>query len=158
MALRDRKQEHQQRRSATRKPSPESSRFNPSDREAEGIPTLEWVIGGIGFLIVAGVLGFFLYAAISDQQPLPDVKFSVDEVVQVRSGYLVRITASNEGGLTAEGVIVEGELRRGAESIEQSRTVIEYLPSRSKKRIGLFFSQDPERFELKIRSHGYEEP
>ena len=106
MALRDKRQDHEQRRSATRKTAPASSRFHSSDREDQAIPTLEWVIGGVGFLIVAGVLGFFLYAAVSNDQPVPDIKFSVDEVVQVRSGYLARISASNEGGLTAEGVIV----------------------------------------------------
>ena len=115
-------------------------------------------MGGIGFVMVAGVLGILLYTAISEDYPLPDVRLSVDAVSQVRNGYLVRVTATNEGGLTAAGVIVEGELRNGADLVERSQTEIGFLPSHSKKRAGLFFSRDPKRFELKVRPHGYEEP
>ena len=115
-------------------------------------------MGGIGFFIVAGVLGFLLYTAINEDHPIPDVKLSVDSVLRIRNGYLVRVTATNEGGLTAGGVIVEGELRNGAELVERSQTVIEFLPARSKKRAGLYFSRDPNQFELKLRPLGYEEP
>ena len=127
-------------------------------QEAQAIPTLEWIIGGIGFVIIAGVLGFLLYTAISENHPAPDVKISVESIMQIRNGYLVRLTVTNEGGLTAEGVIVEGELRKGADVIERSETVIEFLPAHSKKRGGLFFSKDPKQYELTVRPLGYEEP
>ena len=68
------------------------------------------------------------------------------------------VAALNEGGSTAEGVVVEGELRNGTELIEQSRIEIEFLPPHSRKRAGLFFSRDPKQFELRLRPHGYEEP
>ena len=156
MASRGKKHEQERRGGGTpigsRPGSPESH------REARAIPSLEWVVGGIGFFIIAAVLGFLLYAGISEDQPLPDVKISVEQVVQIRNGYLARITVVNEGGLTAEGVTVEGELWSGAGLVERSRTVIEFLPSRSRKRAGLFFSKDPRQFELKLRPHGYEEP
>jgi uncharacterized protein (TIGR02588 family) len=129
-----------------------------AERQAEGIPTLEWVVGGAGLAILAAVLGFLLYTAFREESPLPDVRMSADQVLQTRNGYLVRITVRNEGGSTAEGVIVEGELWGGGAVVERSRTVIEYLPSRSRKQIGLFFSNDPKRFDLKMRPHGYEEP
>ena len=115
-------------------------------------------MGGIGFFIIAGVLGFLLYTGINEDHPVPDVKLSVDSVLRIRNGYVVRVTATNEGGLTAGGLIVEGELRNGAELVERSETAIELLPSRSKKRAGLFFSRDPNQFELKLRPLGYEEP
>ena len=134
------------------------SRAGAPESEAQSIPTLEWIVGGIGLVIIAGVLGFLLYAAINDNNPLPDITLSVDSVTQTRNGYLARITAINEGGLTAAGVIVEGELRNGTDVVERSQTVIEFLPSHSRKRAGLFFSKDPRQFELKLRPHGYEEP
>ncbi len=114
-------------------------------------------MGGIGFFIIAGVLGFLLYTGINEDHPLPDVKLSVDSVLRIRNGYLVRVTATNEGGMTAGGVIVEGELRQGAEAVERSEAVIAFLPSHSKKRSGLFFTRDPNQFELKLRPLGYEE-
>jgi uncharacterized protein (TIGR02588 family) len=160
MASRRKKPTQAQPRRGNEAGSPSTLLAGASEKnqEAQAIPTLEWIVGGIGFLIVAGVLGLLLYAAINEDNPLPEVKLSVDEVRQLRTGYLVRITVINDGGLTAEGVIVEGELRRGAELVEQSRTVIEFVPSRSRKRAGLFFSRDPREFELKLRPHGYEEP
>jgi uncharacterized protein (TIGR02588 family) len=64
----------------------------------------------------------------------------------------------NEGGQTAEGVDIEGELRTGIEPVERSRTTIDYLPPRSEKKAGLFFTRDPRQFDLQVRSLGYEEP
>ncbi len=127
-------------------------------QEKDAIPIWEWVVAGIGLVLVAGVIGFLLYEAFSGNGLPPDVKLSVESVVQIRNGYLVRITAVNEGGQTAEGVDIEGELRTGTESLERSRTTIDYLPPRSKKRLGLFFTRDPRRFQLDVRSLGYEEP
>lgn len=126
--------------------------------EAQAIPTLEWIVAGIGLVIVTAVLGFLLYAGLSENHRQPDIKLSVEGVLQIRNGYLVRVTATNEGGLTAGGVTIEGELRQGADVVEHSETVIEFLPAHSKKRAGLFFSKDPKQFELRLRPHGYEEP
>ena len=81
-------------------------------------------------------------SGINEDHPVPDVKLSVDSVLRIRNGYLVRVTATNEGGLTAGGVIVEGELRQGAEPVERGEAVIEFLPARSKKRAGLFFGRN----------------
>ncbi len=127
-------------------------------QEKDAIPIWEWIIAGIGFVLVAGVIGFLLYEAFSGNRLPPDVKLSVESVVQNRQGYLVKITALNEGGQTAEGVDIEGELRTGTESLERSRTTIDYLPPRSEKRAGLFFTRDPRQLELHVRPLGYEEP
>ena len=127
-------------------------------QEKDAIPIWEWIVAGIGLLLVAGVIGFLIYEAFSGNRLPPDVKLSVDSVVQTGNGYLVKVTAVNEGGQTAEGVDIEGELRTGTESLERSRTTIDYLPPRSEKRAGLFFARDPRKFELHVRPLGYEEP
>jgi uncharacterized protein (TIGR02588 family) len=127
-------------------------------QENNAIPIWEWIVAAVGFMLVAGVIGFLLYEAFSGNGLPPDVKLSVDSVVQTRNGYLVKITAVNEGGQTAEGVDIEGELRTETESLERSQTTIDYLPPGSKKRLGLFFTRDPRQFQLDVRSLGYEEP
>ena len=159
MATRAKKPDKKRRQSDNESSAPGSSRSDSSGntQEAQAIPTLEWIMGGMGFFIIAGVLGFLLYTGINEDHPLPDVKLSVDSVLRIRNGYLVRVTATNEGGMTAGGVIVEGELRQGAEAVERSEAVIPFLPSHSKKRAGLFFTRDPNQFELKLRPLGYEE-
>ena len=130
----------------------------PKQKQSDAIPIWEWIVGAIGFLLVASVIGLLLYQALEGDQTPPDVRLSVDSLVQTANGYLVKITAINQGGSTAEGVIVEGVLRSGAGPLEQSQTTIEYLPPRSQKRAGLFFSRDPRQFELQVRPLGYEEP
>jgi uncharacterized protein (TIGR02588 family) len=127
-------------------------------QEKDAIPIWEWVVAGVGLVLVAGVIGFLIYEAFTGKRLPPDVKLSVDSVVEIRNGFLVRITAVNEGGMTAEGVIVEAELRSGTEPVERSRTTIDYLPPRSEKRAGLFFTRDPRQLDLQVRSLGYEEP
>ncbi len=122
------------------------------------IPIWEWIVAGVGLVLVAGVIGFLIYEAFSGNRLPPDVKLSVESVVQTRNGYLVKITAVNEGGQTAEGVDIEGELRTGTESLERSRTTIDYLPPRSEKKAGLFFTRDPRQLDLQVRPLGYEEP
>jgi uncharacterized protein (TIGR02588 family) len=127
-------------------------------QEENAIPIWEWIVAAIGFILVAGVIGFLLYEAVGGNRLPPDVKLSVDSVVQTRNGYLAKITAVNEGGMTAAGVVIEGELSRGAEPVERSWTTIDYLPPRSEQRGGLFFTRDPLQFELQVRPFGYVEP
>ena len=127
-------------------------------QEKDAIPIWEWIVAGVGLVLVAGVIGFLIYEAFTGKRLPPDVKLSVDSVVEIRNGFLVRITAVNEGGITAEGVIVEAELRSGTEPVERSRTTIDYLPPRSEKKAGLFFTRDPRQLDLQVRSLGYEEP
>jgi uncharacterized protein (TIGR02588 family) len=127
-------------------------------QEKEAIPISEWIVAGVGLLLVSGVIGFLLYEVFTGSRLPPDVRLSVESVDQTASGFLVRITAVNEGGTTAEGVIVEAELRSGTEPVERSRTTIDYLPPRSEKKAGLFFTRDPRQLDLQVRSLGYEEP
>jgi uncharacterized protein (TIGR02588 family) len=127
-------------------------------RELEAIPIWEWIVAAIGLVLVASVIGFLLYEALTGNQMPPHVKLSIGSVVQTSNGYLIQLTAVNQGGSTAKGVIIEGELRRGLEAVERSETTIDFLPSRSEKRAGLFFTQDPRAFKLHVRPFGYEEP
>jgi uncharacterized protein (TIGR02588 family) len=60
--------------------------------------------------------------------------------------------------VTAEGVVVEGELTIEDGQKEVSHTEIDYVPAHAERRGGLFFSQDPRRGELRLRVLGYEEP
>ena len=109
-------------------------------------------------MLVAGALGLLLYKAIWREVSPPEVIVRVISVVPMQNGYLVRFHAVNEGGSTAEGVVIEGELGRGTERAETSHTTLDYLPARSEKRGGLFFTHDPRQFDFQMRAFGYEEP
>lgn len=121
-------------------------------------PPLEWMIACVGLVLVAGALGLLLYKAIWREVSPPEVTVRVISVVQTQNGFLVRFHAVNQGGSSAEGVVIEGELRRGTERAETSHTTLDYLPARSERRGGLFFTQDPRQFDFQVRAFGYEEP
>jgi uncharacterized protein (TIGR02588 family) len=121
-------------------------------------PPWMWGIGLLGLALVLGSIAFVLYEAAAGDSSPPDVTVRVDSILPTRNGYLVEFRAVNEGGSTAEGLTVEGELRNGAESVEASDTTIEYVPSHSERGGGLFFTSDPRQYELRLRAKGYEKP
>jgi uncharacterized protein (TIGR02588 family) len=99
-----------------------------------------------------------LYEAVADESSPPDVTVHVDSILPTRNGYLVKFRAVNEGGSTAEGLTVEGVLRNGTETLENSHTVIEYVPAHSEREGGLFFASDPRQYQFQLRAKGYENP
>jgi len=151
-----------QKRTGAAKPVPiaqlRSGPDSQNQQESNSIPLWEWMVAGLGLVIVTAVLGFLLYEALRGNHLPPDVRLSVDSVARTGNGYLVKITAVNDGGSTAEGVIIEGQLKNGSDLVERSETTLDYLPPRSKKKAGLFFMKDPRQFELQVRPFGYEEP
>ena len=121
-------------------------------------PGWMWGIGLLGLVLVLGSIGFALYeAAIGDSSP-PNVTVEVEEIVRLENRFLVEFRVVNQGGTTAAGLTVEGELRNGTEIVETSDTTIEYVPSRSERSGGLFFTRDPGQYELELRAKGYEMP
>lgn len=122
------------------------------------IPLLEWIIGGIGLLIVAATVAVLVHEAVAGDNSPPDVKLTVEAMRPLRNGYLVKVRAENEGGEAAARVPVEVELVSQAKVIETSDTQFEYLPAHSVRDAGVFFTQDPREGELRLRARGYEEP
>jgi uncharacterized protein (TIGR02588 family) len=121
-------------------------------------PLWMWGIALLGLALVLGSIVFALYEAAAGDSSPPDVTLRVDSILPTRNGFLVEFRAVNEGGSTAEGLTVEGELRSGTESVEISDTTVEYVPSHSERTGGLFFTSDPRRYELRLRAKGFEKP
>jgi uncharacterized protein (TIGR02588 family) len=117
-----------------------------------------WGIALLGLALVLGSIGFMLYEAAAGDSSPPDVTLRVDSILPTRNGFLVEFRAINEGGSTAEGLTVEGELGNGTEVMETSNTTIEYVPSHSERKGGLFFTSDPRQYKLQLRAKGYEKP
>ena len=134
-------------------------RGEPESRPRE-VPLLEWIVGALGAALVLGTVGFLVYQAVLGQGTSPpDVRLVAEEVVGLRNGYLVRFRAINEGRSTASQLTLEGELTgEGGGAVETSETTLDYLPGRSEREGGLFFTQDPRAFELRLRPKGYVKP
>jgi|SRR5918994_1236173 uncharacterized protein (TIGR02588 family) len=135
-----------------------SNEAEKKGQKLDTAPLWMWAIGLLGLVLIIGSIGFALYeAAVGDSSP-PNVTVELEGIIPVQNGFLVEFRVLNEGGTTAAGLTVEGELRNGTEIVETSDTTIEYLPSRSERTGGLFFAQDPGQYELELRAKGYETP
>lgn len=122
------------------------------------IPLLEWFVGALGAVLVAAVIGYLVYQALGRDQTPPEVRVVAERVLELRNGWLVQFRAINDGGQAAAQLQVEGELAGPEGVIETGEAMIDYLPPRSAREGGLFFSRDPRAFELQLRAKGYARP
>lgn len=134
------------------------ARAAESAQHAPDIPRLEWIFAAIGFALVAATMGFIAWQGYTGDGSPPQVSFHIKAIVEVPSGWLVEVRAVNTGEKTAADVKVEGELRGPSGSVETSETSFKYLPPRSARGGGLYFTHDPRGLEIAIRAKGYEAP
>lgn len=126
--------------------------------DKNSIPLLERIVGVIGFLMVAGIVIYLISQAIWGNHSPPTLLIEQTAITAVENGYLVQAKVTNQGGMTAANVIIEGELMQEDESIETSEASIDYIAAESNNHIGLFFTQDPAQYTLELRALGYQEP
>ncbi len=119
---------------------------------------LEWAAAAVGLVLVVGMVAFIAYYALTTEAKAPAVTVEVIGVESVADAYLARFRAKNRSSATAAALRVEGELRQGQTVVESSQATLDYLPPFSERRGGLFFQQDPRRYELRIAPKGYAEP
>lgn len=118
----------------------------------------EWVTAFVGLALVLGAVGFMFYKAVWGENSPPDVIVQVEAVEQLNNGHLVKFRAVNQGGSTAEGVVIEAELKRGGEKLETSQMTIDFLPVNSVRQGGFFFTNNPQQYDLQVRPLGYQQP
>jgi uncharacterized protein (TIGR02588 family) len=121
-------------------------------------PVWEWGVAFLGLALVLAVTGFMVDQAVTGDDSAPQVTVHTEAILPLNPGYLVQIRAVNQGETTAAQVIVEGRLTGENERVEMSETVLDYVPSHSFRKGGLFFSQDPRKYPLQLRAKGYAEP
>ena len=72
----------------------------------------------------------------------------MDTVLAAQRGYLVKIWVLNYGGSTATKLTVTGELKDQTGSVETSAITFDYVPAHSQREGGLFFTRDPQQFDM----------
>ncbi len=136
-----------------------SSSSSKTDKKpgAGEIPLAEWIVSGIGLVLVGGVIGYLGYAAVTHTDSPPDIRVDVVSIVPVQQGYLAQFRATNQGGEAANDVHILGTLAQGP-AAETSEATLDFLPARSETSGGLFFSAKPTAENLTLRATGYQEP
>ncbi|MBC7898660.1 MAG: hypothetical protein H7070_01285 [Saprospiraceae bacterium] len=126
--------------------------------EKEQTPVWEWIIAAFGLILVTGAVGTMVYRAAAENPTPPNLSFSIDSIEPTANGYLVKFTVKNTGNRTAAGLNIEGVLKNGEDDAETSSATLTYAPANSVRQGGLFFTKDPNQFNLQIRALGYEQP
>jgi uncharacterized protein (TIGR02588 family) len=114
----------------------------------------EYAVGALGGLLVMGLVAFLLYQAIV-RDSSPEVSVEVTRVEAAGAGYAVHIEVRNDGGTTAEGVMVSGQLTRQGRQVGQASTTVSYVPPDSMRTATLVFSEDPRDGRLTVGVQGY---
>ena len=134
----------------------------PKDRSEEGPSEsrhwVEWIVGSVGALIVAGSILFLGYQGITGNETPPSIVFRIGAIRPVASGHLVEFSLSNKGGSTAAKLRVRGLLLKDNRIVESSEATFDYAPPQSERHGGLIFAHNPRQFEIRIRAEGYEKP
>ena len=137
-----------------------AARERPDQGEAPGEappPWSEWLVAGIGLVLLLASVGYLLYDGNgASQPPAPVIRMLSVEPLQGR--FLVRVQAVNESRATAASLRVEGTLKRGGEVVERSELEFDYLPGRSTREGGLFFTADPRGLQMELAARSYRKP
>jgi uncharacterized protein (TIGR02588 family) len=119
----------------------------------------EWVIFGVGLVLVLATLGYLAYDAATITEAPPTLEARAGEPVERPHNFIVPVTLINHGDQTAEGVLVEVVLESGGQEKERGELTIAFLPRRSTREGWVAFQTDPRTVEhIKARVMGYEKP
>ncbi|WP_411825446.1 hypothetical protein [Luteolibacter sp. AS25] len=119
----------------------------------EIIPPAEWIAAGIGLTLLCVCIGFLFFKAFMLDGGVPKISFAVKQIVAQDGGSLVLGKVSNEGGETVTALHI-----RATSGSEQQQVEIDYLPARSSREFGVFFTHIPEEGSVSFTASGYQEP
>lgn len=114
-------------------------------------PLLEWIMGGLGLLLVIGCLAVIGKDILHRGGP-PVVDATLQAVRGQPGAWLAEVEVRNTGGETAAAVEIEGAL-----GDETASATLDYVPAHGTAHIVLGFAQDP-RTGLTLRTRGWSEP
>jgi uncharacterized protein (TIGR02588 family) len=118
----------------------------------------EWVVSGVSALLVLLTIGYVFYKAAAEPSTPPQVVIELEEIYPGAGGYVVILWAHNVGGQTAKDLAIEGQLVSDTGVVATRSAGITFLPGESRRKAGLFFPVDPERYELELHPVGYDVP
>jgi uncharacterized protein (TIGR02588 family) len=127
-------------------------------KEARHLTGWMWAVAVVGFVLVAGTIGFFIYQAATANGAPADIVIETGPIEMTDGGYLVPLEVSNHGEEVAAGLLVEGALLDGETEVEMSSFTFDYLAVGSTRHGRLIFAEDPREYELEVQARGYALP
>lgn len=117
----------------------------------------ERVTLAISILILGAVLGLASYANITtgEEPPTINVEADLENVRETENGFYVPITITNNGGLTAQDVVVIGELDLVDGEPETGEVTIAFLAGGESEQAELVFTVHPDDGEFTLIPSSY---
>ncbi|MCL6708575.1 TIGR02588 family protein [Pseudomonas sp. R2.Fl] len=126
--------------------------------EAEQAHWIEWITGIVSALLVAGLLGWIGYEALTNDRRPPELTIRAEGVEKIATGFRVAFEVENHAETTAAAVVVRGDLVDGGETVESVEVTFDYVPAQSRSAGAMIFSRDPQGLDMRIQPAGYTEP
>lgn len=136
------------------------SETSKSRTVGRGAHWIEWLTGGICALLVAAMIGWISYDAVTSAGGAPQLSVSIlsQRASPAGGGYEVSFTVENRGKRTAASVPVKGEVLNGDTVIETQEITFDYVPAQSSATGTLLFKTDPSANTFTIVASGYTDP
>lgn len=141
---------------ATSKTARKQSR-SPS-RQASNKPAekVEWIVAGVATLVVAVLIGFLAFEAVTRSGGSPDLSVSHVENTTTRAGLAVAIEVDNSGYAAAAAVEIIGET--GGDGQEARMVTIDYVPAQARRQATLVFPPETRPEDVRLHVVGYADP
>ena|SRR5688572_15037307 len=127
-------------------------------RRADAVPLLEWMAGGLAFIVVAGTLAFIGFETFRSERDGPDLRTEIGAVTQANGGHSVAVIVRNAGRRAAATVIVEGISGEDDGRGTRAEAQVDYVPGLSQAEATLIFPFPPDRASLRVRVIGFTVP
>lgn len=121
------------------------------------IPLAERIVGAVSAVVILGLMGFLVVRALGNDGGPPDIVVEMHSVTQAGTGWLVEFDVTNLGSSGAAHLEIAGEIP-GPAGTERQSVILDYVPPRSTRRGGLWFTGDPRTRPLTLRAVGYQSP
>ena len=118
----------------------------------------EWIVFGLGLILVSATLGYLLYAGATMGHEAPSIEVRLGTPERRQFNFLVPVTVINHGDETAEGVRIEVVIENGGKLKERAELDVAFLPRHATREGWVTFEQDPGAAQLKARVVGYQRP
>jgi uncharacterized protein (TIGR02588 family) len=120
---------------------------------------LEWSVFGVSLVVLAGVLAFLAYDALSADGDPPIIDVRLGDVEQQNGAFVIPVTLENLGDEAAGDVNLEVVLLRDGQELETAELAVPFVPRGSTREGWVTFLNDPAQAD-EIETHvlGYGRP
>ncbi len=119
---------------------------------------LEWSVFALGLVLVAGILGYLVWYALTLEGRPPIISVETGQPRHQADSYVVPVMVANEGDQTAEHVQIEVWISVAGVELETATIELDFVPSRSKREAWASFVNDPAKNQVRARIVSYQKP